>query len=91
MNKPQALWVNSANYNRFDALLPERFKASCMCNNFFLMSLFVGNNSIGFVYCDRSTESNDLDEAVYESFKSGALLTSKALTYLARREIKTTA
>ena len=35
MDKPQALWVNAANYKRFDALLPERFKATCMCNNFF--------------------------------------------------------
>ena len=91
MNKPQSLWVNPANYKRFDALLPERFKATSMCNNFFLMSLFVGNNSIGLVYCDRSADSNELDETVYSNFKSSTLLTSKALTYVARRDSKTTA
>ncbi len=86
MNKPQALWVNSANYKKFDALLPEVFKAASCCDNFFLMSLFVGNKSIGFVYCDRSSKSNNLDNTVYSEFKSCALLTSKALTSIARRD-----
>jgi HD-like signal output (HDOD) protein len=91
LSKPQALWVNPTNYKKFDTLLPGAFKATCMCDNFFLMSLFVGNKAIGFIYCDRSAATISLDESVYENFKSCALMTSKALTYVAQRGSKSTA
>jgi HD-like signal output (HDOD) protein len=91
MLKPQALWINSANYKKFDSALPDTFKATCMCDSFFLMSLFVGNNSIGFVYCDRSSAIDSLDQTGYEIFKSYALMTSKALTFVAQRGSKSTA
>ena len=91
MSKPQALWINPANYKKFDTLLPGSFKVTCMCDNFFLMSLFVGNNPIGFVYCDRSTSENNLDETVYANFQSCTLISSKALAFVANRGSKTTA
>lgn len=91
MSKPQALWVNSANYKKYDSLLPGSFKATCMCDNFFLMSLFIGNNSIGFVYCDRSLSTDKLDETAYASFKSCALMASRALTSVSQRDSKSAA
>jgi len=85
------LWVNSANYKKYDSLLPGSFKATCMSDNFFLMSLFIGNNSIGFVYGDRSLSTDILDETAYASFKSCALMASRALTSVSQRDSKSTA
>lgn len=53
--KPQALCINSASYAKYENTLPGNFKATCLCNNFALMSIFIGNKPIGLIYCDRKT------------------------------------
>ena len=85
MTKPQSLWVNSANFRKYDAMLPGSFKAASLSQNFFLMSLFVGKKPVGFIYCDRSNTENNLDQSLYSEFKSCLMLTNKALTFIARR------
>ena len=86
ITKPQSLWVKSANFKKYEPLLPGNFRASCQSENFFLMSLFIGKKPIGMIFCDSTKK---LDETMYQSFKSSLLLTGKALTYLAERPKKT--
>jgi HD-like signal output (HDOD) protein len=84
--KPQSLWVNSANFKKYERLLPGSFRASCHSENFFIMSLFTGQKPIGMVFCD-STQK--LDEPLYKTFKSNLLLAGKALTFLSQRSRNT--
>ena len=88
MAKPQALWVSSANFKKYDSMLPGIFRSTCMNENFFLMSLFIGKKPVGFVYCDRSSTKNNLDQSLYSEFKTALKLTNKALTYIAHRNKK---
>ena len=80
--KPQSLWVSSANFKKYESLLPGTFRASSQSENFFLMSLFIGEKPIGLIFCD-STQK--LDEPLYKTFKSNLLLAGKALTFLSQR------
>ncbi len=50
--KPQSLWVKSANFKKYEPLLPGNFRASCLSQNFFLMSLFIDENPIGMIFYD---------------------------------------
>lgn len=80
--KPQSLWVSSANFKKYEPLLPGVFRASCQSENFFLMSLFNGDKPIGLVFCDCTRQ---LNETLYQQFKSHLMLTGKALGFLAQR------
>ncbi len=83
--KPQAIWVEPATYPRFEAALPKRFREAFLHENFFLMSLFVGDRPVGLVFADRAPGVPPLDKKIYLRFKSAILLTAKALTRLAER------
>jgi HD-like signal output (HDOD) protein len=89
--KPQSLWIDSGNYPKFESVLPARFKAAFLHENFFLMSLHVTGKAVGMVFCDRAQAVTELDKITYVKFKSAIALTSKALTTLARqKQTKTT-
>ena len=83
--KPQAIWVEPATYSRFEAALPKRFREAFLHENFYLMSLFVGERPVGLVFADRAPGVPPLDKATYLRFKSAILLSAKALTRLAER------
>lgn len=85
ITKPQSLWVKSANFKKYEPFLPGNFRASCQSENFFLMSLFIGEKPIGMIFCDTTKK---LDETLYKTFKSNLLLTGKALTFLSQRAKK---
>lgn len=85
ITKPQSLWVKSADFKKYESRLPGNFRASCQSENFFLMSLFIGEKPIGMIFCDSTKK---LDEALYKAFKSNLLLTGKALTFLSQRAKK---
>ncbi|MFT5662655.1 MAG: HD-like signal output (HDOD) protein [Gammaproteobacteria bacterium] len=85
ITKPQSLWVKSANFKKYENLLPGSFRASCLSQNFFLMSLFIGKKPIGIFFCDSTKK---LDEALYNTFKSNLMCTGKALTFLSQRAKK---
>jgi len=82
--KQQAIWIDSANYAKFETALPARFKASFLHENFFLMSLHVAGKAMGMVFCDRAQAVTGLDRITYVKFKSAVTLTAKALASLAR-------
>ena len=85
LQKPLGLWIEPGNYGQYKPLLPKNFKSHVLSERFFLMSLFNGKQAIGLVFCDRAQAVNDLDKASYIRFKAAALLTSKALRYLAKQ------
>jgi HD-like signal output (HDOD) protein len=83
--KPQALWIEPADYHRYETALPTRFKQSFLHESFFLMSLHVADQPVGMVFCDRAGAVSKLDKLGYIRFKSAVTLTSKSLTVLANR------
>lgn len=89
--KPQALCLNASNYRKYESSLPGIFKATCLCDNFALMSIFIGNKPIGLIYCDRSVSGEAIDKAVYSEFKASIMTTSKALVFLAKRNAQSAA
>ncbi|MCP3688242.1 MAG: HDOD domain-containing protein [Gammaproteobacteria bacterium] len=91
LQKPQAIHINATNYRKYENSLPGKFKATSLCNNFVMMSIFSGNNPVGVVYCDRKGHDNDIDKARYHLFKTDTMLTSKALTFLAKRQAQASA
>lgn len=84
--KPQALCIDASNFKKYETVLPGKFKATCLCDNFVLMSVFIGNKPIGLVYCDRQHTKNPVDNASYREFKSSVMMASKALTYLVKNK-----
>jgi HD-like signal output (HDOD) protein len=91
MEKPQALSVNATSYKKYEPLLPGKFKATCLCNSFVLMSFFIGNKPAGMVYADRSRGTEEIDSATYQEFKSSVMTTGKILTYLAKHKTQASA
>ncbi len=91
IQKPQAIHVNATSYRKYENSLPGKFKATCLCNNFVMMSIFVGNRPFGLVYCDRSISGESIDKAGYNRFKADIMITSKALTFLAKRQAQAAA
>ena len=80
--KPQSLWVKPENFKQYEPLLPVNFKVSCKSQDFFLMSLFAGEDLIGIFFYD---SNNSLDEGLYKTFKSNLLMAGMALTFLSQR------
>ena len=91
LQKPQAVCINATNYRKYENNLPGKFKATCLCNNFVLMSLFIGDKPVGLIYCDRSISGEAIDRMSYARFKADVMMTSKALTYLAKRKTRAAA
>ncbi|MCP4487917.1 MAG: HDOD domain-containing protein [Gammaproteobacteria bacterium] len=91
LHKPQAIYINATNFKKYEASLPGKFRATCMCDSFVMMSIFVGSKPIGIVYGDRSSSKGIIDKASYNRFKTDTMLTSKALTFLAKRKAQATA
>ncbi len=91
LQKPHAVRIDPANYKKYQAMLPGKFQAVCQCNNFAVMSIFIGNKPIGLVYCDRHQIEKPIDNASYQAFKSSVMIASKALTYLAKLKARAAA
>ena len=91
LQKPQAVCINATTYRKYENSLPGQFKATCLCDNFVLMSIFIGSRPIGLIYCDRSVSGEPIDKASYSQFKANIILTSKALAFLAKRKTRAAA
>ena len=86
LDEPQSLWIKPDEYQQYEAELPHRFKDSFLHETFFLMSLYIANKPVGIIFGDRAQAVAPLDKTSYLKFKSAVMLTSKALTYLAKRQ-----
>ena len=86
LQRPQGVLIDAGNITKYQKLIPQRFLASIMTNNFVAMSLFIGNRPIAIIYADRSSQQQKISAAQYQQFKQTIGLTSKALTLLAKRQ-----
>ena len=86
LQKPAALWVESSNYRKFDRMLSDAFKASFLTENFFLMSMFLGERPVAMLFCDRARAVNPLDRKAYQELKSSVSLASRALAVISKRQ-----
>jgi len=68
LSKPQALWINPDNHDKFLPLMPEDFRNMADPRGFFTMSLFVKNRSIGLFYADAAPDGA-LGAQEYDRFK----------------------
>lgn len=91
LQKPQALCLNATSYRKYESSLPGIFKATCLCDNFALMSIFIGNKPIGLIYCDRNVSGEAIDKATYNEFKTSIITASKSLVFLAKRNAQSAA
>lgn len=91
LQKPQALNVTSGSFKKYQSMLPGQFKAACMCDNFVIMSIFIGTKPVGIIYGDRQKIERPIDEQSYQLFKSSVMTASKALTFLVKRNTRSAA
>jgi len=80
LEKPQAVWVNEKNHDRFWPLLPQAFRNHIATDSLFLLSIFVNGRAIGIFYADRHTQACSLDSRSYHNFKRLGLAAARALT-----------
>ena len=86
LSKPQAVWLHADAYKKCEPTLPGVFKACCLSDNFYLMSVFINGKAIGFVYCDQINSKSELNLSSYNEFKSSITLASKALDFISKRD-----
>ena len=79
MKKPQSIWLNDDNKDKYGKLVPDSLKEIIHTSSFFAGSVFVGDKPIGMFYVDRHTEDCHLDEATYKRFKVLIQLVGKAI------------
>jgi hypothetical protein len=80
LQKPVGFRLHEANYDKFWPLLPAAFKDACLCDEFFMMSIFSGAKASGVIYADRSGLSRPLGDEDYLRFKKTCAQLSRALT-----------
>jgi HD-like signal output (HDOD) protein len=70
MEKPQSLWINDDNREKFWRLVPQGFKDRIQTDCFFVMSMHANGKPIGLFYADRHRADCQLDKACYEQFRT---------------------
>lgn len=85
LTKPQAIWINPANFEKYQKLIPPSLLECTGTHDFVAMSLFIGEKPIGIVYADRFEATPGIDENGFNQFKQLISLTSKALKMLSSK------
>lgn len=84
MEKQVSLWVNDNNRKKFWPLMPDETKVLIKTNNFFAMSIHVGDKPVGLFYADRRSLDCELDEKAYKQFRQMCQFAAKGLANLAK-------
>ena len=69
MQKPQALWCNAGNRERYLPMIPSQIIQSLCDKGFLIMSIFFRNKPIGLFYADNTGSVNDLTSDQFNNFK----------------------
>jgi hypothetical protein len=85
LKKPQAIWVNSSNIQKYQSLIPQSLSENLSTDTFLAMSLFIAEKPMGIVYSDRCDSTVDIEAEHFLDFKKLISFTSKALTLLSER------
>lgn len=86
LKKPAAVWIESGNYQKFEHMLSDAFRAGFLSENFYLMSMFLGDRPVALIFCDRALAVNPLDRKAYQDLKTSVQLASRALAVLNKRQ-----
>jgi hypothetical protein len=69
MKKPQALWFNTANREKYLPMIPAQ-TSQCLCETgFLIMSIYFRNKPIGLFYADNTDATNGLTAVQFNNFK----------------------
>lgn len=79
LQKPQAVWISTANREHFAPLLPPELKDMADGDGFYAASMFIGEQPVGIFYADRHHASRTLDAEAYHQFKQLVLAASRAM------------
>ncbi len=82
LKKPQAIWINPGNFDKYAALLPARFLMLGQSQNFAAMSLFIADKPVAIVMVDQHGAKTPLQADDFAQFKKMVSFCSKALAYL---------
>jgi HD-like signal output (HDOD) protein len=85
MEKPQSLWINDGNRQKFWPLVPDIIKLLIKTDTFCAMSFHVRGKPIGLFYADRHSAECHLDEHTYQRFRQLSQLAAKGLTLAAEK------
>lgn len=88
IEKPQAIWINPKNIQKYDPLIPGLLKSCVLSNDYFMMSLFSGDKAIGIIFCDAQHSKNKLTKEQFNGFKKAIGLSAKAMQLMAQRTSK---
>jgi HD-like signal output (HDOD) protein len=88
MEKPQSLWLNDDNRNKFWPLVPEEIKHLIQTDTFCTMSFHLRGKPVGLFYADRHSGDCHLDEHAYQQFRQLCQLAAKGLTLAAANSEK---
>lgn len=69
MKKPQALWLNADNRQKFLPLIPGSILETLCASGCLLMSIFVRDKPIGLFYADNGNSKRDLTLNQFNNFK----------------------
>ncbi len=67
--KPQGLWINEGNLDRYWPVIPANIKHRLTSREFFVFSIHADDRSLGVVYADRFGIDAPLDATTYEFFR----------------------
>ncbi len=77
MEKQQLLWIHDENYPKVAASLPERWSRAVSSANFLLLTLGVGERTLGVIYLDQ--EGRPIPETLARALQPAAKLLARAL------------
>ena len=77
MKKPQALWLNPENREKYQSLIPSPILQALSASDFLIMSVFVRERPIGLFYADNGA---GLTQEQYNRFKLSCQRFIQALT-----------
>ncbi|MEN8180794.1 MAG: HDOD domain-containing protein [Pseudomonadota bacterium] len=70
MKKPQAIWLNPGNQEKYQQLLPEKILQQLCGKGFLVMSIFIKNKPVGLFYADNGCSNKPLTGDQYHNFKA---------------------
>ncbi len=69
IKKPQALWLNPGNLEKYTPMIPQAFLQILCRKGFLIMSVFIKNKPVGLFYADNGCGNTVLTANQYNNFK----------------------
>ena len=80
LKKSSSIWVNKDNLDNALKQLPKEFRDHCQVEEFFMMSILRGSNTLGICYVDQGPNGEKLRKEHYNAYKYLCNSVTKCLT-----------